>query len=458
MGLDEHFLTKEEKEIEKIEKKVLRRKVNPLYLLVFGLLIVILIGSVLLYLPFSHNPGIRVKYVDALFTATSASTVTGLVVVDTFDTYNFLGQLVILILINFGGLGYMSVITFFLLSRNAFGIKYAVFMKESLNLPSIGDILKIAKKVFFTIIVFEAIGIALLSFAFYGTGHPIWKGIFLAMSAFNNAGFDIMGGFKSLTGYSTNLTVNIVIMVLIFFGGIGFIVISDLLQVARGHKKNLTLHSKIVMTTSLILILIGAIGFFAFEAHNSMKGYNLENKILISTFQSISSRTAGFNSIDLSQLTIPALLILCLLMFIGASPGSTGSGIKTTTTAVLVAWLFSAIKNKEHPELFRRRISDDTLKKALLLFFSSVITVALIIFLVSIFDNFPLHKIMFECFSAFGTVGLTTGITPYLSSASKICIAILMFIGRLTPLTLISIITKRKRETNKYPEESVSIG
>jgi trk system potassium uptake protein len=458
MNLSAGFLTKEEQEIQKIEKKVLRKKVNPLYLLVFGLLFVIFIGSLFLYLPFTHKENIHIKYLDALFTATSASTVTGLVTLDTANTYNFFGQLVILILINIGGLGYMSVITFFLLSSHSLGIKYAVFMKESLNLPSMGDIFKVAKKVFLTIIVFEIIGIVILSLAFSSAGNPVWNGIFHAMSAFNNAGFDLMGNFGSLTHYDTNWIVNLTIMGLIFFGGIGFIVISDLLQVMRGHKKGLSLHSKIALTTSLVLILIGAVGFYVFESANLLKDYPVHDRLLISFFQSVSSRTAGYNTVDLSNLSTPASIIMSCLMFIGASPGSTGSGIKTTTFAILVLWLVCTIKNRENPEAFKKRISNESLNKAFVLFFSSIITVVGIIFLVSIFDNFEMKKVIFECFSAFGTVGLTMGITPYLSGASKICILTLMFIGRLTPLALIAILTRKKRERIKYLEEPVSVG
>lgn len=459
MDFGEKIFEKEEKDLEKLEKKVLRRKVNPLYLLVFGLFFVILIGSVLLYLPFTHRQNVTIKYVDALFTATSASTVTGLVTVDTNDSYNFFGQLVILIMINFGGLGYMTIITFFLLSSNTLGIKYALFMKESLNLPSIGDIFKVAKKVFLTIIFFELAGIILLFISSSNKGIlSLWHAIFHAMAAFNNAGFDLMGNFRSFTEYHFNIPINFTIMGLIFFGGIGFIVISDIIQVLRGTKKSLTLHSKIVITTSLCLIIFGAIGFYIFETNNSMKDYGVADKGLISTFHSVSSRTAGFNTLDLSKLAIPTVLILCVLMFIGASPGSTGSGIKTTTFAILVLWLISIIRNREHPEAFNRRISNETLNKALLLFFSSIATIFIIVFLLSIFESFPLHKIIFECFSAFGTVGLTTGITPYLSTASKICLTILMYIGRLTPLTLLVLLTRRKKKKIEFLEEPVSVG
>ncbi|MBS3172516.1 TrkH family potassium uptake protein [Candidatus Woesearchaeota archaeon] len=441
---------------------LLKRKVHPLNFLVFGLLFVILLGSLLLWLPFTHNDSKEINYIDALFTSTSATTVTGLVSVDTLDTYNFFGQLIILILINCGGLGYMTVISFFFLNSSAFGLKYAMFVKESLNLPSIGDILKLAKKVFFTIIVFEAIGIGILTlFVFdnFEVMKSLWYGIFHAMSAFNNAGFDLMGGFNSLTGYTGNVIFNFTIMALIFFGGIGFLVISDIINVRKKRKRFLTLHSELVLTTSIILIFLGAVGFYALEHSNLLKQYDEGTKWMASSFISVSSRTAGFTTVDLASLSISALLVLCLLMFIGASPGSTGAGIKTTTFAVLILWLVATIKNKKEPEVFDRRISRDTVEKALLLFFTSVLVIAIIIFGMTLFDDKPLSKMTFEAFSAFGTVGLTTGITPDLSFGSKFLLCLLMFIGRLTTVTFLTVIAYGKRKDNIHLlEENVAIG
>jgi trk system potassium uptake protein TrkH len=440
---------------------VLKRKVHPLNFLIFGLIFIILIGSILLWLPVMHEGGKTIHYIDALFTSASASTVTGLATLDTLHTFNFFGQLIILILINFGGLGYMTLITFFFLSRNTWGLKYAVFAKESLNLPSIGDILRLARKVFLSILFFEVVGIAILFFIWkdFGVFKGLWMAIFHGMSAFNNAGFDLMGNFKGLTEYHFNFLLNFVIMGLIFMGGIGFIVISDLMEYFRGHKKNLTLHTKIVLTTSLILILVGFAGFYILENQGVLQDHNsILDKSLISLFQSVSSRTAGFNTIDLTNLAVPTILLFCLLMFIGASPGGTGSGIKTSTFAVLVLWLFSSIKNKSEPEAFRRRISLETLNKALLLFFSSVMVLAFFIFLIVCFESFPLSKITFEAFSAFGTVGLSTGITPLLSAFSKFLLVILMFIGRLTPLALITWMMKKTKNEIRYPEEQVVVG
>lgn len=439
---------------------IMKRKVNPLNFLFYGLIIIILIGSLFLWLPISHRQGINVSYIDALFTATSATTVTGLSTVDTFDTFNFFGQFIIFMMINIGGLGYMTIISFFFLSGNMFSMRYVMFMKESLNLPSIGDIFKVAKRVFFAIITFEAIGAAILTIIWSGKGilEAAWLGIFHSASAFNNAGFDLMGNFSSLTAYSHSLPLNIVIMSLIFVGGIGFIVISDVVNVLRGIKKNLSLHTKIVLSTSLILIVLGALGFFFFEQNNSMKGMQLEEKSLVSLFQSVTSRTAGFATIDLSKIGIPAIILLCILMFIGASPGSTGSGIKTTTFAVIVLWIISELKNKDHPEAFSRKIPSENLDKALLLFVLAIITVGSFTILISFIESFPLENIAFEVFSAFGTVGLSTGITPHLHIASKAAIVLLMFIGRMTPLALIELFSRPDKSKVKCCEERIAIG
>jgi trk system potassium uptake protein TrkH len=446
----------------KLPDPILRKKIHPLNFLVFGLMFIILIGSILLFLPYFQKPGANVAYVDTLFIAASASTVTGLSSVDVLNTFSTPGHILILILINLGGLGYMTIISFFFFAKNTWGLKYANFVKESLNVPSVGEILHLAKKVFLTIIAFEAAGIGLLYLVWrhLGLEKGLWMATFHGMSAFNNAGFDLMGSFKSFTEYNFDFLLNFAIMALIFLGGIGFLVISDILQVMKGQKRGLALHSKIVLITSLILIIFGAVGFFIFENNNSMANIDSPvNKGLISLFQSVSARTAGFNTINLDNLAVPTLLLLCFLMFIGASPGGTGAGIKTSTLAVLVLWFFSSLENKQEPEAFGRRINYQAVHKALLMFFSSVATVWLFIFVLTIIEpSFKLSQIIFEVFSAFGTVGLSTGITPLLSGFSKIALTILMFIGRITPLAIINILTTNSSSRISYPEEEVSIG
>ncbi|MBI2151926.1 hypothetical protein HYU21_04330 [Candidatus Woesearchaeota archaeon] len=442
------------------EEKFLRKRIHPLNFLVWGLFITILVGGFLLWLPFTHKAGVEVSAVNALFTATSASTVTGLVVIDTFESYNFWGQLIILLLINLGGLGYMTLITFSFLNSKI-GLKYAVYMKESLNLPSIGDIFQLAKKVFLTIILFEFVGILMLMWVFRDQSFltALWNGIFHAMSAFNNAGFDLMGGFRSFMDYSTNIILNLVIMMLIFCGGIGFIVISDVWGVVIRLKKKFSLHTKIVLTTSLFLIIFGALSFYYLESQGVLSVYDSTlDKGIVSTFQSVTSRTAGFATIDFGKVSTATVLLITLLMFVGASPGSTGSGIKTTTFAVIVLFIFAALKNKDMPEAFGRRIARESLEKALLLFILSLVVIFFFIVFISIVEPFSLSQIVFEAFSAFGTVGLSTGITPHLTSASKLALILLMFIGRLTPLTLVVWISRNQKKNVELLEEYVSIG
>jgi trk system potassium uptake protein TrkH len=430
---------------KKFPEPILKKKIHPLNFLVFLLIFTILIGSLLLWMPVFQKEGANVSYVDALFTAASASTVTGLNTLDVLNSFTTSGHVIILILINLGGLGYMTIISFFFFARNVWGAKYAVFVKESLNLPSIGEIFRLAKKVFLTIIAFEAIGIMLLFSVWrhMGDSKGLWMAIFHGMSAFNNAGFDLMGSFKSFTEYNFDFILNFAIAALIFLGK---------------EKRGLALHSKIVLTTSLILIVLGAVGFYFFENNNALDGYSPANKAMISVFQSVSARTAGFNTIPLDNIATPTLLLLCFLMFVGASPGGTGAGIKTSTFAVLVLWFVSSLRNKEEPEAFGRKINYGTLNRALLLFFSSVVVIWFFIFLLIAFEPFKLSQIIFEVFSAFGTVGLTTGITPFLTSFSKCSLVILMFIGRITPLAIITLLTKKDRSKISYPEENVAVG
>ncbi len=448
--------------INLLEEPVLKRKVHPLNFLIFGLLGAIIFGSLLLWAPFSHNQGVSVSYVNALFTATSAATVTGLTVIDTADSYNFFGQLIILLLINMGGLGYMTIITFFLLNpSSAGGLRYALFMKESLNLPSLGDIFQLAKKVFFTIFIFELIGVLFLTLVWsdFGFLRSLWYGIFHAMSAFNNAGFDLMGGFQSFTAYPTHLLLNIIIMALIFFGGIGVLVISDLFGVFTGLRRFFMVHTKIVVVTSLLLIVLGAFFFYSLESEGVMFEYHsFSDKVLVSVFQSVTARTAGFATIDFAQVSTATLLLITALMFIGASPGSTGAGIKTTTFAVLVLFVTGALRNKEQPEAFGRKIARESVEKAFLLVILALAVVFLFVFLLSLWEPYPSQRILFEVVSAFGTVGLSTGITPFLTSASKLALVAVMFIGRLTPLTLLYWLSSKKKSQVELLEESVAIG
>ena len=447
-----------------IPEPVLKKKVSPVRFIVLSFLVIIFLGSLFLSSSLAHNEGKDVNYIDALFTATSATTVTGLVVVDTADTYNWFGQVIILVLISLGGLGYMTILSFFFMGSKFMPLRQATFVKEQLNLPSIGDILTLAKRVFLTVAVFEFAGAFILTMFWWQSVDffsAVWRGIFHSVSAFNNAGFDLMGSFRGLTEYVSNPLVSIVIMILIVAGGLGFFVISDLISFATGVKRTgFSLHTKIVLSTSLILIIAGAIFIYSFESNNRDTIYPLDfgDKVLASTFHSVSARTAGFNTLDMGKLTIPTLLILIILMFIGASPGGTGGGVKTTTFSIAVLSFFALLKQKEGAEAFNRRISTEAVEKSFILIMFSLLIVFSATLIMTYVDDFPLHKILFETFSAFGTVGLSTGITAQLSDLSKWVIMILMYIGRIGPLTLISMITWAHRSKVNYLEEQVTVG
>ncbi|MBI4151911.1 Trk family potassium uptake protein [Candidatus Woesearchaeota archaeon] len=439
---------------------ILKKKIHPLNFLIFGLFLTIIVGTLLLLLPAVHRENVDVSLPDAFFTATSATTVTGLSTVTVSSTFNFWGQLIILVLINLGGLGYMTIVTFFLLNHGIRGLKYALFVKESLNLPSLEDIFSLGKKVFLTIAAFEIVGVILLTFFWQEKGflRALWLGIFHSMSAFNNAGFDLLGS-AGTTPYATAPLFNITIMALIFLGGIGVIVISDLLAIANDMKKKMSLHTKIVLVTSGSLIVLGAVGFFALEQNGLLEKYDSPfDTSLISLFHSVSARTAGFSTVDLGNASTATLLFFSSLMFVGASPGSSGGGIKTTTFSLLVLFVFYSLRNKPQPEAFGRKISRESVEKALQLFLLSIAVIFFFILFLSILEDYPLQKIIFETFSAFGTVGLTTGIIPTFSSASKCALAVLMFIGRLTPLTLLFWISIHHRSKVDLLEEHVSVG
>lgn len=445
-----------------IPEPVLKRKVSPIAFIVMSFLVIILIGSLLLSSSLTHRDT-DIKFIDALFTATSATTVTGLVVVDTYDTFNWLGQFIILILIHIGGLGYMTVISFFFLGGRIMPLRQAVFIKEQLNLPSIGDILTLARRIFLTVFIFEIIGALILAFFWQSTMgfmKSAWFGIFHSIAAFNNAGFDLLGQFKGFTEFTGNWFINITIMVLIIIGGIGFIALSDMINAFKKENHHLSLHTKIVLAATICLILFGALLIFLFEKSNKDTLYPLStgDRILSSLFHSVSARTAGFNTIDISKLTIPTLLVLMLLMFIGASPGGTGGGVKTTSFAVAILTFFSFLKQKEGAEAFNRRISMEVVEKSFLLMFFSFFVIFISVILLTFFDAFEFRKLLFETISAFGTVGLSTGITKDLTSASKLVIMSMMFIGRIGPLTLLSLITWSKRSKVNYLEEQVAIG
>ncbi len=428
------------------------KRMSPSLIIALGFAIVILTGTLFLYLPISHNEGVDVSFIDALFTATSAVCVTGLVAIDIADTFNFFGQVVVAALIQVGGLGFASIgVGFILLARRTVNFKERLIVKEALNVDSVKGIVKLVKSVLLMTLVFEGVGAVLNFMVFskqYHTLKAIWISIFHAISAFNNCGYDILGGFKNLSDYKNNVLLNLTTTGLIIFGGLGFFVVKEI--VTKRSFKKLSLHSKIVVSMTVSLLVVGTILIKLTEKNITWLG---------AYFTSTVARTAGFSTFPLGEFTNAGLFIVIVLMFIGASPGSTGGGIKTTTTFTLLRSAYSMSTNKQCTA-FKRKISDESISKSYVIFMEAITLVTLNTLLVSIIEpQFNFIQILFEIVSAFGTVGLSTGITPELSTLSKYIVVITMYIGRVGPLTIVSLWSLRQKSNNvSYSEESIAIG
>lgn len=437
---------------------------NPPKILVLGFAAVILIGAFLLTLPCSTEDGVGLSFLNALFTATSATCVTGLVVVDTGSTFSSFGEIVILLLIQIGGLGFMIVATFFFfLLGKRISLKERLLLREALNQLSMEGIVRLVKRVLIFTGAIELVGAIILSIRFsfdMPIGRAIYFGIFHSISNFNNAGFDLLGGFRSLTPYAEDPTVVLTVCALITLGGIGFIVMNELYE--YHDTKRLSVHTKLVLLTSLILTVGGAIIIFIFEYGNdkTLEPLSYLGKGLAALFQSVTARTDGANTLNISDLTQPTLFLTIILMFIGASPGSTGGGIKTTTFATLLGTVFSQIKGKEDVVFFHKRIVFDTIFKALTVTVSGLFLVITMTMLLSITEkghDFMMY--LFEATSAFGTVGLSMGLTPELSPIGRVLIILTMFAGRLGPLTIaFAIAMRRKPDAFRHPKGKIMIG
>ncbi len=426
------------------------KKMNPGRYIALGFLTVILLGAFILFLPFTHREGIDISFLDALFTATSAVCVTGLIVVDTYDAYNIFGHTVIAILIQIGGLGVTSVgVGFMLLARRKVDFKDRILVKEALNLDSMKGVVKLIKSILLMTLCFELVG-AILSFIAFSKELPVKRAVgasvFHAVSSFNNAGFDVLGEFKSLIDYQTNVLLNLTTCGLIIFGGLGFVVIKELIR--KHSLRRLSLHSKVVLTMTAFLLTIGTILFKITEDISWLGAF----------FFSTSARTAGFATYNVADFTNASLFVLILLMFIGASPGSTGGGIKTTTAFTLFKGAYSASLNK-HCGAFKRKLPSDITMKAFLLAFLAVSWICFGTFLLSILEpEFTFIQLLFEVVSAFGTVGLSTGITPELKPISELVIIFTMFIGRVGPLTIAALWSVKPKTSVCYSEEAITIG
>ncbi|MDB4868106.1 MAG: Trk family potassium uptake protein [Cohnella sp.] len=436
---------------------------SPPKILVIGFALIILIGAQLLTLPVSSSTGQTTPWIDALFTATSATCVTGLVVVDTGTYYSTFGQIVILSLIQIGGLGFMTMATLFaVVLKRRISLKERLILQEALNQSSIEGIIRLVRKVLFYTLAIEAFGAVSFTLRFLfdmRPGKALYYGIFHAVSFFNNAGFDIMGHFRSLTDYVGDPWVNLTAMLMIVLGGIGFVVLADLAEFRRNRR--MSLHSKVALSMTGLLIIVGTLVILVFEYSNSLTlgPLNFGEKILAAMMQSITPRTAGVNTVDIGSLRQATQFIIVILMFIGASPGSTGGGIKTTTFAALVGAVIAMVRGKEDVVMFRYRLAKERVYKALTVTLFALSLVMLATMILSTTEDHQFLMLLFEVTSAFGTVGLTMGLTPDLTLAGKIIIILMMFIGRLGPLTLsYAIAPKQGRVLYRNAEGKIIIG
>ena len=458
--------------MKKIVKRVsnIVNKMEPTQIMVIGFAIVILIGAILLSMPISTQNGESIGFLDALFTSTSAVCVTGLIAVDTSTYWSFFGQLIIITLIQIGGLGFMTVTTLFsLIIKKRINLKERLLIQESLNQIDLSGLVKLTRYILLTTFFIEGTGALLLSTVFipqFGILNGIWYSIFHAISAFCNAVFDLMGvvsgTFSSLTYYVNNFTITITISLLIILGGIGFPVILDVIRNKKLSK--LTIHSKVVLFSTIVLIAFGMLFILLLEYNNpnTLGKLGFGGKILASLFQSITIRTAGFNTIDLAAMRESSIFVMIILMFIGASPASTGGGIKTTTIATLILTVKSFILEKQDIEVCKRRISETTVKKSLGIFLIGITIVVMGTLIISITDpDFSLLEVEFEVVSAIATVGLSIGGSPNLSVLGKIFIMLFMFMGRVGSLTIFMALASRGVKNNppiRYPEGKIIVG
>ncbi|MCG7410529.1 TrkH family potassium uptake protein [Paenibacillus sp. ACRRX] len=443
------------------------RRLTPSRTLVIGFAFIVLIGALLLMLPISNADGTPLPFIDALFTATSATCVTGLVVVDTGTHFTMFGQIVIISLIQVGGLGFMTMATLFAMAfKKRISLKERLILQESLNQGSMEGIVRLIRKVLLYAFVIEGSAAVLFTLRWsfdLPFGQALYFGIFHAISFFNNAGFDLFGQvsgpFSSLTSYVGDPIINFVSMFLIVSGGIGFIVMSDVMDFRRTRR--LSLHTKVVLSMTSFLIVFGAVVLFIFEFTNPHTYGQLNGwqKIWASFFQSVSPRTAGANTVDIGAMRQASQFFMVILMFIGASPGSTGGGIKTTTFTILIGAVFAMMRGKEDIVMFRCRLAKDRIFKAVTLTLLALGLVLFVSMILSTTEDRQFLAILFETTSAFGTVGLTMGITTSLSDVGKLLIALTMFAGRLGPITLAYALgPKAERELYRHPEGKITIG
>lgn len=448
-------------------KQSIWQKISPMKLILGGYCIIILIGTLLLSLPAATKGTDATPLSDCFFTATSATCVTGLIRYDTFTHWTTFGQLVILSMIQIGGIGFMTVaILIMVLAGRKIGLSERSLMQNSISAPQIGGIVKMTKFIAFGTLAVEGLGAVLLSVAFiprFGMKRGIYFAVFHAISAFCNAGFDLMGGsygqFSSLTGMADSWYVNSIVMLLVFVGGLGFFVWQDVLH-HRFRFRRLRLQSKMVLSISVLLVLAGAVLLFLLEnGHSLFAGMALHEKILASLFQSVSARTAGMNTVDLTAMTEPGLFVMTCLMFVGGSTGSTAGGIKTTTFGVLCMSIFTTFRRKKNVEAFGRRMEEHITRMASCVFMTYLLLTAGVAVTIAAIEELPLLTTLFEATSAMATVGFTLNVTPSLGMASKLLLALLMLCGRVGSITMLLAFSSEKRVVNsKFALEKIQVG
>ncbi|WP_462354903.1 TrkH family potassium uptake protein [Fusobacterium ulcerans] len=439
------------------------KKLSPSRKLILGFLLAILLGTFILMMPFSLREGEKLNFLSSLFTIVSAVCVTGLTVVDVSKVFSPAGDLIIIFFIQLGGLGVMTFSSIlFLVMGKRMTFYERELLKEERNADSSGEISSFIKKLLLTVFIIESIGAIILTWEFskeMPLNKAVFYGIFHSISAFCNAGFALFS--NNLEAYKANPVINLTIGYLITLGGIGFAVITSVIMVIRRGIDRFNLTSKVAIIMSVILTFGGMILFFVLEYSNpaTLGDLNFVQKVLASYFQSVTLRTAGFNTIPIGELRNSTIFMCCILMFIGASPGSTGGGIKTTTFGVILFYVIGIVKKKENVEIFNRRLDWEIMNRALAILVLAITYVIIVIMLMLIAENFSPEEIMFEVISAFGTVGLTLGITPDLTTFSKLLLIVTMFIGRLGPMTFaLAIGETKKKALSKYPKENILVG
>lgn len=435
-------------------------------MIIFGFILVNLMGCLLLMLPSSTVEKVGTSFSDALFTSTSAICVTGLVIHDTASYWSMQGQLIIMVLIQIGGMGVITAASAIaILSGKKIGLMQRSTMQESISATQVGGIVRLTGFILRAMLAIELLGAICMVPVFceeFGMKKGVWYAVFHSVSAFCNAGFDLMGvnqPFSSLTGFNGNTTINLAIMALIVIGGIGFLTWDDIWH-HRLHFHKYRLQSKVILTVTILLILLPALYFYFYEfGRAEWTDLSEKERILASAFQSVTPRTAGFNTVDLNRMSEPSQLIMILLMLIGGSPGSTAGGFKTTTLAVLLLTSFAVFFRKEDVQCFGRRIPSETVKNAATILFLYMSLFLLGGVVISCVDQVPLMGALFETSSAIGTVGLSLGLTPQLSLFSHMLLILLMFWGRVGGLTLIFAVVSGHRFTkSKLPQEKITIG